>query len=70
MANRQFIDRLSLLQTYSHSWFDTSPRTEIQHVTAAKARSPCGIEACPELVEGGEKDFCKRLRLLLICSND
>jgi hypothetical protein len=33
----------------------------IQHVTAAKVRSPWGIEACPERVEGGEKDFCKKL---------
>jgi hypothetical protein len=43
----------SLLQNYSPSWFDTSPRTENQHVTVAKSVRP--------EVSKGEKDFCKRL---------
>ena len=51
---------MSLLQNYSHLWFDTSPRTENQHVAVVKSVCPeQGIEACPELVEGGEKDFFK-----------
>jgi hypothetical protein len=44
----------NLLQNYSHSWFDTSPRTEIQHVAAAKVVRP--------EVSKGERDFCKRLK--------
>jgi len=36
----RIIETMSLLQNYFHSRFDTSPRTEIQHVTTAKVRSP------------------------------
>jgi hypothetical protein len=41
------------LKKYFRSWFDTSPRTENQLFTTNTSIRP--IEACPELVEGGEK---------------